>query len=324
MFIIELIKKPCSLAVKDPALWRLGPRFESWRGYDFESSKLMVESRKADDQNLTKNNYVSFEDLSQDKLKNLISTLSEIRKKKYKRRKGNKYGSLNKGFTDEELNIFFKFCSNPKARLCFILMSQLGLRIGEVVKITLFDLNFKENRIRIFTEKSKTIDFLHLHEKVRIPLKSWVQLHEKAIEKSEGYLFFSDNPERKYISKDWLRKEFREVCKRAGLDETYGVAEDINNPLQQKRGIRKLHRLSTHSLRHHFITKVYDSCKDPIKTQMLARHCDFKSTQVYIHTNQKEVDETLEKVFEQDNGEKLDKSDLRALLELAKMLKEKN
>ena len=263
----------------------------------------------------------NLEELSQDKLKNLISTLSEIRKKKYKRRKGNKYGSLNKGFTDEELSIFFKFCSNEKARICFILMSQLGLRIGEVVKITLFDLNFKENRIRIFTEKSKTIDFLHLHEKVRIPLKSWVQLHEKTIEKSNGYLFFSDNPERKYISKGWLRKEFREVCKRAGLDETYGIAEDINNPLQQKRGIRKLHRLSTYSLRHFFITRVYNSCKDPIKTQKLARHSDFKSTEAYIHVSQKEVDETLQQVFEQEKMN-IDRSDIQELIDLVKLWKE--
>lgn len=253
----------------------------------------------------------------------MISVLSDIRKKKYKRRKGNKYGSLNKGFSEEELKIFFKFCSNEKARMCFMLMAQLGLRIGEVVQVTLLDLNLKENRLRIFTEKAKTIDYMFLHDKVRIPLKSWVQLHEKDIEKSDGYLFFSDNMDRKHISKDWLRKEFREVCKRAGLDETYGVAEDINNPLQQKRGIRKLHRLSTHSLRHFFIDKVYKNCKDPIRTQKLARHQDFKSTQVYIHVSQKEVDETLEKVFEQDNNEKLDKADLKALLELARLLKEK-
>lgn len=163
---------------------------------------------------------ISIEDLPQDKIKDLTKRLSLIRKKKYTRCKEGRYGNLNKGFTEGELQQFFKFCSNEKARMCFLLMSQLGLRIGEVVKLTLFDLNFKENRIRIFTEKAKTIDYMFLHDKVRIPLKSWVQLHEKDIEKSEGYLFFSKNPERKHISKDWIRKEFREICNRAGLDET--------------------------------------------------------------------------------------------------------
>ena len=75
----------------------------------------------------------NLEDLSQDRLKKLITAVSETRKKKYGRNNTKKYGNLNKGFTDEELNKFFKFCSHPKAYACFYLMANLGLRVGEVV-----------------------------------------------------------------------------------------------------------------------------------------------------------------------------------------------
>lgn len=60
---------------------------------------------------------MALEDLSQDRLKKLISAVSETRKRKYSRRKERKYGNLNKGFTDEELKKFFSFCDNPKAFL---------------------------------------------------------------------------------------------------------------------------------------------------------------------------------------------------------------
>ena len=240
---------------------------------------------------------VELQDLSQDRLKLLLTSVSETRKRKYKRRNEKKYGSLNKGFTEEELNKLFKFCYNPKAYLCFFLMANLGLRVGEVVRIKLSDISFSKNKIRIETEKSNTIDFLHLHDKVRIPLRSWVRKFQKEIEENEEFIFFSRLPNRKHISKHWLPREFRKVCKIAKLDDVYGIADDINNPTRKNRPERKLYRLTTHSLRHYFITKVYSSCKDPLKTQKLARHGEFKSTQTYIHLNQDDLDKTITNVF---------------------------
>ncbi|MDH3353418.1 MAG: hypothetical protein OEL87_03145, partial [Nanoarchaeota archaeon] len=111
------------------------------------------------------------------------------------------------------------------------------------------------------------------------------------------FILYSDKNNRANISPAWLRKEFRQVAKNAKLDEVYGIAEDINNPLSHILGERKLYRLTTHSLRHYFITKVYGDCKDPLKTQKLARHGEFKSTQNYIHLNQNELDKTLSNIF---------------------------
>ena len=283
------------------------------------SRKLEVVSRK-ENQYLPTTEELS--SLSQDKLKNIIKTVSDVRKKKYKRRSYKKYGSLNKGFTEEELKKFFSLCKNEKAKLGFQLMAYLGLRVGEVVRINVSDIYFNKNKIRIETEKANTIDYLHLHNKVRILLKNWVRKLPKQIEANNGFLLFSDLQNRNHISKDWLRKEFRQVSKfDDDLNQVYGIAEDINNPLQVKRGERKLYRLTTHSLRHYYITKVYQQCKDPLKTQKLARHLDFKSTRNYIHLNQEEVDQVLNDVFESEKMS-VDKSDVQELISLIKLWKE--
>ena len=269
----------------------------------------------------TSGNPISLEDLGQDKLKKLYTAVSNTRKKKYQRNRNTKYGNLNKGFTEEELTKFFKFCSNPKAYTCFFLMAHLGLRVGEVVGIRLSDINFKKGSIRIETEKINTIDYMNLHEKVRILLRSWVRKYPENITQNDGYLFFSEMPNRKHISKHWLPRFFREVCKLAGLDDVYGIADDFNNPTREGKPERKLYRLTTHSLRHYFITKVYLSCKDPLKTQKLARHSEFKSTQTYIHLNQDELDTTIQKVFG-DNISPKGKGDVKEFMTFFKMWKE--
>jgi len=102
---------------------------------------------------------LNLEDLSQDRLKKLVTLVSETRKSKYKRNRKKKYGTLNKGFTDEELTKFFSFCNNPKAYLAFFLMANLGLRVGEVVEIKLADLDFNKNKI-IFPKGILSISLL--------------------------------------------------------------------------------------------------------------------------------------------------------------------
>ncbi|MFA4887834.1 MAG: site-specific integrase [Candidatus Nanoarchaeia archaeon] len=248
-------------------------------------------------------NKESLEDLSKGQIVNLITTLSKIRKRKYRQRKETKYGNINRGFTDKELKTFFQYCSNKKAYLAFFLMSHLGLRIGEVVKVRLDDIDFVKNKIRISTEKTHTGDFLYLHERVRKLLLVWVQNFQDPITNKKGFILFSSNKKegREYVSPHWLRKEFRNICKLADLNEFYDYADDKQGIIVKMHGkSRKLYRLTTHSLRHYYITFVYKNCKNPVHTQKLARHRDFKSTQVYIHTSQEDLDGTMKKAFEQE------------------------
>ena len=46
--------------------------------------------------------------------------------------------------------------------MAFSIMANLGLRVGEVVRIKIDDLDFVKNKIKIFTEKAHTVDFMHL------------------------------------------------------------------------------------------------------------------------------------------------------------------
>jgi len=177
-------------------------------------------------------------------------------------------------------------------------MANLGLRVGEVVEIKVDEIDLVKNKIRVHTEKAHTGDFLYLHSSVRKLLYLWIENFQDEIMDHEGYVLFSENKsvKRQNISSNWLRKYFREICYIANLNEFYGYADDSGNNREMEN--RKLYRLTTHSLRHYYITHIYNGCKNPLHTQKLARHRSFKSTQVYIHSSPEELEQTMKTVFE--------------------------
>ena len=255
----------------------------------------------------------SIGDLKKHQLVSLMTEVSKTRKKKYKRNKDVKYGNINKGFTESELKRFLTACKNKKAYLAFTLMACLGLRIGEVVRIKLDDLDFMHRKIRIDTEKAMTGDLLYLHNKVHLLLKNWVHLHQKIILKCNGYLFFSEKREEGHISPHWLRKEFRKSAQTADLVQWYCLADG------DKR--RKLYRLTTHSLRHYFITKMYKESKNPLHTQRLARHRVFKSTERYIRTEQVDIDKTIKAAFGEEGMQQDEAEDFMKVYRVWKKMK---
>ncbi len=93
--------------------------------------------------------------------------LVEIRKqvtaqfvKRFKKSRIPKYGSLNKGFGEQEVQAFFKVIKNSKFHLLFSYQAQLGLRLGEAVRINIKDVKFESRELVVRTEKAMTLDTL--------------------------------------------------------------------------------------------------------------------------------------------------------------------
>lgn len=67
--------------------------------------------------------------------------------------------NINRNFSDEELEKFFGVIENKKHLMCFKLQAYLGLRISEAVKVNLNDIDFTRRKIRVYSEKTKEMDF---------------------------------------------------------------------------------------------------------------------------------------------------------------------
>ncbi len=245
--------------------------------------------------------------LSFHEIKDILSVIYRIKKKRFRGNMPPKYGSLNKGFTKQEVQMFFRVIDNLKLRLLFSYQAQLGLRVGEAVRLNIKDIDFQTRELTIKSEKSNTLDTLI----IPIPLfrltLEYLKQNNKQIETSMGYLFFKEDGyyserNQQYLSKDYIRNRFRHYVQKAGLDRIYDSSDETN----YDRVLRSLHRLTTHSLRHYAITSFSKQTNgNIILTAKFARHRATGVTLTYISTTKQELYKEIDKAFSLEQAELL-------------------
>jgi len=235
--------------------------------------------------------------LSKQKLANLRSVLvKEI--SKFRNPRIPKYGSLNKGFTEQEIRKFFSVIDDDRFRLLFSYQAQLGLRIGEAVMVNVKNINFETREITLKTEKARTLDTLLIPADLFRQTLEHIRKYSSEIESASGYLFFKDGTFTKNLTKhvdtNYARNKFKHYVEEAGLGEVYDSSEEA---LTDRRP-RKLHRLTTHSLRHYAITRFAEQTNGNIVlTSKFARHTKPDNTMTYISTNKKSLYENIDSAF---------------------------
>lgn len=219
---------------------------------------------------------------------------TEIRKfyvQRYKRRRAPKYGSISKCPSEQQLQAFMRAVDSPKMRLLFTWQSQLGLRIGEVVRVNLANLNLESREYTLRSEKSHRLDTVLIPAPLFRESLEFIKAHSGEIEKAGGYIFFADKVKSHsrraegFLEQNYVRKCFRQYLERAKLDAVYDVSDE-----QGGRTPRKLHRFTTHSLRHYAITRFGRACNgNVLLASKFARHVDPSTTTIYLNVDRKEI-----------------------------------
>jgi integrase len=145
--------------------------------------------------------------LPKQRLIRAIEILSDARKRRFLRRRIPKYGTINKGFTEEELIRFLNAVEDPKLALLFTFQAVLGLRIGEAVKIHIRDINLQTKELRIDNQKGSRADCLPVPTQLFEQTVNYINDYEDAIVKAKGYIFWSDT----YPEKNLLLRRHGEV-----------------------------------------------------------------------------------------------------------------
>ncbi len=235
----------------------------------------------------------------------MLSLIHTIKKRRFWANAPPKYGSLNKGFTEQELLTFFKAINNEKFRLLFSYQAHLGLRIGEAVKLNIKDIKFQSRELIVKTEKAHVIDTCLIPMPLFSQTTVFINAHQQEIASANGYLFFPEpNRSKRYeqfLEPNYVRKMFRYYVKKAGLDEIYDTSEETYNRAQ-----RSLHRLTTHSLRHYAITSFARQTNgNVVLASRFARHSDPSTTMTYINTRKEELYKEVDNTFSLSQAEKL-------------------
>ena len=236
--------------------------------------------------------------LAKHDIEDIRTIVHQVYVKWFRRSRIPKYGNLNKGFTEYGIQRFFKAVDNQKFNLLFSYQAQLGLRIGEAVRVNINSIDLETRELTLKTEKAQVMDSLLIPMPLFKDTIAFISKHKTEIEAAQGYLFYADKLRTKrsvpFLEQNYVRNRFRHYVRLAGLDEVYDTSDETN----PNRSVRHLHRLTTHSLRHYAITAFAKQTNgNVVLASRFARHADPATTMTYISTRKAELYKEIDNAF---------------------------
>lgn len=172
----------------------------------------------------------------------------------------------------EKIARIFKVIENEKHKTILFLVYSAGLRVGEVVKLRLEDIDSKRMLIHVVQGKGKKDRYTLLSELALIQLRKYYKLY-----KPEKWLF-PGQVANEYLSERTVQRIFKDACFSAKINKT----------------------VSVHSLRHSFATHLLENGTDLRYIQELLGHSNTRTTEIYTHVTQKSlanIQSPLDKMF---------------------------
>jgi site-specific recombinase XerD len=161
----------------------------------------------------------------------------------------------------EEVAKILSSVDNIKHRAILMLVYSAGLRVGEVVRLKVEDIDSKRMLIHIKGSKGRKDRYTLLSEKALNILREYWKKY-----KPSKWLFEGAKDGR-YLSVRSVQKIFELAC--------------------EKAGIRK--EITIHGLRHSFATHLLEGGTDLRYIQELLGHKDSKTTEIYTHVSTKSL-----------------------------------
>lgn len=161
----------------------------------------------------------------------------------------------------EEVSRIFSSVTNVKHKAILMLTYSAGLRVSEVVKLKVEDIDIQRKLIRIRSGKGRKDRYSILSEVALETLQEYLKEY-----KPQKWLFLGQRKD-KHLTERTTQKIFENACKKAG--------------------IRK--EVTLHSLRHSFATHLMESGVDIRYIQELLGHKSSKTTEIYTHVSNRDL-----------------------------------
>jgi len=161
----------------------------------------------------------------------------------------------------EEVKRILDVTTNIKHKAILMLMYSGGLRVGEIVRLKLEDIDAERGVIHIRGSKRRKDRYTILSKSALVVLrKYYVQYNSKK------WLFEGSRPG-KHISTRTVQAIFKHACEKAGIKK----------------------EVSAHSLRHSFATHLLESGVDLRYIQEILGHKSSKTTEIYTHVSKASI-----------------------------------
>lgn len=193
---------------------------------------------------------------------NLILELDGINNKLLRPKKKKK---LPKVLNKREVKEIIAAVDNLKHQLILILTYSAGLRVSEVVKLKISDIDSDRMLIYIRSAKGYKDRYTLLSKSALIKLRLYLKAFQ--VHKYDAQWLFPGQNKENHLSKRSAQKVFKRACKKAGINKEVGI----------------------HSLRHSFATHLLEQGVDLRYIQNLLGHKSSTTTEIYTHVSNKNL-----------------------------------
>ena len=178
-----------------------------------------------------------------------------------------------------------------------------GLRLMECIRLRIMDVDFGQNRIYVRAGKGgkdrTTLLPANIRDELRLQSQKVTALHQQDLEDGFGTVFMPPALARKYPNaaretrwQYFFPAKKRSIDPRSGREMRHHVMESglqkAVKMASDRAAIQK--RVSCHTLRHSFATHMLESGINIRTLQELMGHADVKTTEIYTHVMQCDVD----------------------------------
>ena len=174
---------------------------------------------------------------------------------------------------DKLMNISLDNPYNYRTKAMLELMYGSGLRVSELVNLTLNDIDLYNDTILIHGKGSKE-RIVPLGDYAKEYLVEYLNVRNSLIKRKNG------NPDKLFLNNH-------------GMPITRNGFNFLLNNLLKEKGIDK--KITPHTLRHSFATHMLDNGADLRTIQELLGHSDIVTTRIYTHVSKKQIQNNYDK-----------------------------
>jgi integrase/recombinase XerD len=157
---------------------------------------------------------------------------------------------------ESEIQSILSISRNLRYKLLFTLIYSSGLRISEVLKLQLSDIDYNRKQIHIRSSKNGNDRYTILSDKATYLLKYYINRYQP-----DSYLFFVLKDKNKQMPKRYCQQIFKDLVEAANIKKNVHV----------------------HTLRHSFTTHLLEHNTNIFYIMKLLGHSSIKSTLTYLH-----------------------------------------
>jgi site-specific recombinase XerD len=158
-----------------------------------------------------------------------------------------------------EIVRFFSVIDNLRDKAMFETVYGAGLRISEIIRLRVQDIDSKQMRIFVHQGKGNKDRYTLLSQRnLNVLREYWKQYRPNH---PDGYLFYARGQKHDVMTTRTLRNAFNKYREKANLPETFTV----------------------HTLRHCFATHLLESGVELVQIKQLLGHTFLQTTSIYLH-----------------------------------------